>query len=386
MLPKNESEAFARESRGLLSIVLEATAELNEMLAEPDRLYASLLGRLCGAVPFYSGSLQVVDGDSTRIVAVHGGLDPRTVVGLRFALDSRFPNAEVVRAKRPVAFADVRAGYPVFVERKDELGSGHIRSWLGAPLVAAGSVVGMLALDRDEVDPFDDAEIRIVQAFADNAAVAFRNARTYRELQDALASRDALMRETNHRVKNNLQLVSGLISMHAARVDDAAARENLSELQARIMTISSIHERLYRCEDSACIELDDYLRGIAEDVFGSFQRPDSGMALETDMDAIRLDPDAALPLGLIANELIVNALKYAFPHGRRGTVSVGLRRAGAFGELSVRDTGVGMAPGARESGGFGMELVESLAAQVGGRAELESGPGGTAWTVRFPLE
>jgi len=383
MLPNNRFEAGA--SRDLLSIVLEATADLNEMLAEPDRLYASLLGRLRLAVPFSSGSLQVVDGGYTRIVAVHGGLDPDMVIGLRFALDSRYPNDEVVRTKRPVAFDDVRAEYPVFVERKDELGSGHIRSWLGAPLVAAGSVVGMLALDRDEVDPFGDGEVRIVQAFADNAAVAFRNARTYRELQDALASRDALMRETNHRVKNNLQLVSGLISMHAGRVEDAKARENLAELQARIATISSIHERLYRCEDNACIELDDYLRGIAEDVFGSFHRPDSGVALETDLDAIQADPGAALPLGLIANELIVNALKYAFPAGGGGTVSVRLRRVGAFGELSVSDTGVGMAPGAESSGGFGIELVESLAEQADGRAELEPGPGGTAWTIKFPV-
>lgn len=365
---------------------MAATADLNEMLAEPERLYASLLDRLGGAVPFYSGSLHVVDGDSTRIVAVHGGLDPDTVMGLRFALDSRFPNNEVVRTKKPVAFADVRASYPVFVERKDELYSGHIRSWLGAPLIAAGSVVGMLALDRDEVNPFDGGEIRIVQAFADNAAVAFRNARTYRELQEALASRDALMRETNHRVKNNLQLVSGLIDLHASRVKDADARENLAELQMRIATISSIHERLYMSADAARIDLDDYLRGIAEDVFGSFQRPGSGIALETDLDTIRLDPGVALPLGLIASELIINALKYAFPSGRDGLVSVRLRSVGAFGEFTVADTGVGMIPGAAKSGGFGIELVESLAEQIGGRAALESMPGSTAWTVRFPLE
>lgn len=365
-----------------LAIVLEATADLNEMLAEPDRLYASLLERLQHAVPYYSGSLQVMDGDAARVVAFRGPLDPDIVMGLRFKLDPLFPNYEVVTTRRPAAFEDIRIRYPHFFTRQEEFSSGHIRSWLGVPMVAAGAVIGMIALDRNEVDPFGEDDVRLVRGFADHAAVAIRNASVYRELQASIAAQDALMREMQHRVKNSLQLVASLIDIHAGTVEDAT-KVSLSELKVRIESISSIHARLYRRKDMSLVDLDEYLRDLADDIVASFFRRGAGLRLETDLERVSVTPKLAVPLGLIASELIMNSLKYAFPGGAQGTIALTLRRGRDGCELAVGDDGVGIPPERAEAGGFGTVLVKSLAEQVGGSAELESRPGRTVWTVRF---
>jgi len=368
-----------------LSAVIAAASDLNSLLTEPDQLYASLFERLSSAVPFTTATLQVMDGDASRIVAFKGNLDPSVVMGLRFKMDPMFPNYEVVRRCSPVAFADVRVQYPHFLSRKEEFNSGDIRSWLGAPMVAAGVVIGMLALDRDVVDPFTDESIRIVQAFADNAAVAIRNARMYADLQKSLAVQDSMMREMNHRIKNNLQLVSSLIDLQAGMVQDPSVREALDALMARINSISSLHERLYLRADMSTVELDSYLGDLAHEICASFGRPDSQVRLELETVAMLVDVSSAIPLGLITSELVMNALKYAFPSGQSGTVRVSLQRATSVGILMVVDSGIGIDASARAGDGFGTSLIKTLVAQLDGTLALESRPGRTAWTIHFPL-
>lgn len=372
-----------RELCARFSIVLDATADLNDMLSDPDKLYASLLGRLSQAVPFTTGSLQVMDGDSSRIVAFRGDLDPEVVMGLRFGMDPLFPNYRVVMTKSLVSFADIRTEYPHFETRQDEFASGKIRSWLGVPMVAAGQVIGMFALDRNVVDPFSVDDARIAQAFANHAAVAIRNARTMSELRAAVAAKSTLLRELHHRVKNNLQLVSSLIEMHTGHIQEPDARNGLDELQVRIRSIASIHERLYLREGEGEVQLDDYLRDLAMDTIGSMSNVGVRAELELSLAKTKAGIDVAVPLGLIASELVINALKYAFPGGR-GTIRIVLRPGDdGLAELEVSDDGVGMESPARGSGGFGLVLVPGLAQQIGGRASVESRPGRTAWTVSF---
>lgn len=377
----NEDGAFSRR----LSILLEATADLNNMLTEPERLYENLLELLNRAVPFYSGSVQVMEGDSATIVAYRGDFNRDVVMGLRFHMDPLFPNYRVVTTKQPVAFADIREEYPHFYTRQDEFNSGHIRSWLGVPMVVSGTVIGMLALDRNVVDPFDDEDIRIVQAFANNAAVAIRNSGTYLQLQEAHAAGNALMREMNHRVKNSLQLVSSLIDIHSGVVSDESTRQSLAELQVRIESIASIHERLYKRSDMRTVDLDLYLGDLARDVLESFTRADGRVELSLETCPMPVDASLAVTLGLITTEIVMNALKYAFPGAAPGTLTLGLRRVGDGAELLVADNGIGMGGAKGRENGFGVSLVRNLAIQLRGQAVVESRPGRTAWTIRFPL-
>ncbi len=368
------------------------------MLTEPDRLYARLLERLAETVPFASGSLQLLDGGKLRIAAFRGDLDPAVVSGLRFELVPSYPNYLALSTRRSVAVADVRESYPHFWTRRDDFGSGHIRSWLGVPLVVADEAIGIVALDRAEVEPFDPSDVRIVEAFASHAAVALYNARLYGELKAALASREALVRETHHRVKNSLQLVTSLIDIHMGAVDDARVRTCLEELKLRVGSISAVHERLYSRSAMNDVELDEYLSSLAEDIADSFARPGSAVRLSYDLRPMRASPSVGVTLGLIAGELIINAFKYAFPGGE-GMLRIGLRQDGAGGVLSVEDDGVGIDESSpryatcpdelaeAEAGrtGFGLCLVRSLAEQLGGEATLETRPGRCAWSVRFSL-
>lgn len=368
-----------------LSTIIAAAADLNSMLAEPERLYASLLERLCSVVPFTTGSLQVMEGDAARIVAFKGNLDPAVVMGLRFKMNPMFPNYEVVTRCSAVSFADIRVQYPHFWSRRDEFNSGNIRSWLGVPMVASGVVIGMLALDRNVVDPFSGESIEIAQAFANNAAVAIRNARLYADLQKSLAVQDSMMREMNHRIKNNLQLVSSLIDIQAGRIEDKAVRDSLDSLMSRINAISSLHERLYHRADMGTVELDSYLGDLAREIHSSFSRPDALVRLELEPAPMVLDVARAIPLGLVTSELVMNALKYAFPAGRAGTVRVSLRRAASVGILAIADDGIGMDASAHGGDGFGTSLVRSLVSQIEGTIALDTRPGRTAWTIHFPL-
>jgi len=367
-----------------LSILLEATADLNNLLSEPEKLYDSLLGHLHQAVPFYSGSLQVMENNSARIVAFRGPLDPDVVMGLRFRMDPLFPNYRVVTTSKPVVHTDIRVEYPHFFTRKEEFNSGHIRSWMGVPMIVSGETIGMIALDRNVVDPFSDEDITIAQGFAHQAAVAIRNTRTMGALHDALSAKDTLLREIHHRVKNNLQLVSSLVDIHAGKLADTAERQNMEELQVRIRSISSIHERLYQSSNANRVGLDGYLRALAGDVMQSFQRGDLVAGLELALDPVSVDATVAVPLGLITSELIMNSLKYAFPGEKAGTIRIRLKASASEAELIVDDDGIGMDPSTARQGSFGLLLVRSLARQIFGEASLDSKPGRTSWVIRFP--
>jgi len=370
-----------------LSIILEATADLNTMLSDTEALYSSLLERLSRAVPFYSGSIQVLDGDSFRIIAFRGPMDPAVVMGLRFPIDPLYPNFRVASAREPIHFADIREEYPHFLTRQAEFCSGHIRSWLGVPMIVSGSIIGMIALDRNIVDRFLPEDLRIVQGFANHAAVAIQNSITYRKLEEALASKDQLMRELHHRVKNNLVLVASLIALHSSRIVGEDNRDILEELRLRIDSVAAAHARLCDQKDpSIGVDLAAYLCDIIADFESSFLGPASGMAIVKDLATLFVEMSTAVPLGLILNELLTNAVKYAFRGKSVGKVSVRLRGEGSRATLGVEDDGIGIAVISEKSPeGFGTQLVRSLALQVGGGAELESRPGRTAWTVFFPV-
>jgi two-component sensor histidine kinase len=368
-----------------LEAVLESIADLNSMLTDPDALYHSLLERLSRILSFYSGSIQLLEGSSCRIVAFHGGLDPEIVPGLRFPLDPAFPNYAVIQGRAPLALPDVSLPYPHFRNQKADFSSGHIRSWLGVPMIANGAVIGMMTLDRIVVEPFLPDEIRIVQAFADNAAVAIRNSMAYRCLDEAMEEKDRLIREVHHRVKNSLQLVSSLLSLKVATIEGERNRDSLRDLIPRIDSISTAHELLFRqAEPGMSLDLGSYIRELVDEFSTAFLRPGVGFSIGVELAPVTVGASMAISLGLALDELLINAAKYAFPDGRKGRISVTLRREEDGASLGVEDDGIGMRPGDKPQGsGFGLESVRAFVRKCGGEIELETAPGRTAWMIRF---
>lgn len=206
--------------------------------------------------------------------------------------------------------------------------------------------------------------------------------RIQERLRESLSEKELLLREVHHRVKNNMQVISSLLAMQSTGGDEAVAKK-LEESQNRIRSIALIHEQLYRSTELEHIDARAYLETLASQLVQSFGI--EGITLEVEVDALTLDIDQSMACGLIVNELVTNAVKYAFPGGRRGTIRVSLRE-GADGErvLEVKDDGRGLdGPLPARSRSLGMSLIATLARQLRGRHEID-GTSGTRVRVTFP--
>ncbi len=207
------------------------------------------------------------------------------------------------------------------------------------------------------------------------------------ELERRVFEKDILLSEIHHRVKNSLQVVSSLLSLEAARVSDAAVAEMLMTTQNRIRSMAAIHQVLYQSRDFARVDFNSFLCSFAPTLIQSFSQSSDRVVLDIDVEDFRLPIDAAIPCGLIVNELISNALKHAFPGGRRGTIRIEFKQVAGAASLSVSDDGVGIPASVDfdRSQTLGVQLVYLLAGQIGGKVSFErANP--TRFTVSFPLE
>jgi PAS domain S-box-containing protein len=202
-------------------------------------------------------------------------------------------------------------------------------------------------------------------------------------LRQSLLEKEALIREVHHRVKNNLQIISSLLNLQMKKISDEGARIEFNTLRGRIRSMALIHERLYQAEDLSRIDFSRYVREFARQIFRLHGTGADRVRLVMDLEEATLDVDVAIPCGMIINELLTNALKYAFPAERRGKVVIRLRADGAQTVLSVEDDGIGL-PGGGDSlpaGTLGLQLVRSLAAQINATVAVEVADG-TRVTIR----
>jgi len=201
------------------------------------------------------------------------------------------------------------------------------------------------------------------------------------ERDAALERQKLLLRELGHRVKNHLGMVVALLRLKGARHKDPAVRQDFERAIERVHTIAYLHDRLYRADDVEHVDAQDYLDAIVENLETGLLA-DARIAIVREVEPFDLHVDQAVPVGLIVNELITNAAKYAFAPGQPGRITVRLRRRGARATLAIADNGHGMADGA--AAGVGTRLVRSLAGQLGGKLRTTRAPG-LAYTLTFPL-
>ena len=210
-----------------------------------------------------------------------------------------------------------------------------------------------------------------------------------RQLQDAnerlrasLAEKEVLLKEIHHRVKNNLEVISSLLSLQGDALAEAPARDALRLARNRVHAIADIHALLYRSADLARVDMRGFAEGLAESLFSVYEVSPERVHLVIEEGELALDVQRAVPLGLILNELLCNALKHAFAGARPGTIRVGMRDAGGESRLWVADDGIGMPRAGAVPPALGLELVRLLVEQLRGSFEIASPPG-TRVTVRF---
>lgn len=205
------------------------------------------------------------------------------------------------------------------------------------------------------------------------------------ELKRSLEEKDALLKELHHRVKNNLQVVSSLLRLEAARTPESGTRSILGEMQHRVMSMALVHEVLYRSGNVAHVDLAAYLDRLVRFLFSSLAPAGRQVELDIRCASVQVDMDQAVPCGLLVNELVSNAFKHAFPNQRPGRVTVTLTSLTPDTmELVVSDDGVGLPATIHERKfeSLGLQLVGDLVRQLRGVLTTGGTPG-ASFTVRF---
>ena len=206
------------------------------------------------------------------------------------------------------------------------------------------------------------------------------------KILESLQEKEALLKEVYHRVKNNLQLISSLLSLQASRAADAATASLLADSRNRLRAMALVHENLYRAGNFSEIAMSAHIRSLCAHLGQAYGS--AGIAMVADSEDIALDLDRAVSCGLVINELVSNALKHAFPGGRTGRIDV-IFRVDEEGRcvLTVADDGVGLADDVDivEATSLGLLLVRDLAGQLHGEMTVQR-HAGTRFVLRFDRE
>lgn len=346
--------------------------KLQSVLDEAARLAAEGLGCPLAKV------LERLPGDDRLFVRAGIGWRPGVVGEAMVGADLASPAGFALQTGRPV-LSNHLSGETRF--RTPALMAEHgVRRALNVIVRGNGEPFGVLEADSPDPGEFAPDDALFLQALANTLAIAIEREAGRREAEERQA---LLLREIHHRVKNSLQLVQSTISM-GARELEGEARRGLEEAAVRVKTIAAVHDRLYKGTSLREVDVPAYLDGLVADLRGSLADTGGGRSVElaaADPDA--WPADSAPALGLVAAELVTNALKYG-----QGRVRLSYRRLSEAGEITVEDEGEGFPAGfdPRRSRGLGMRLVTAFArGPLGGIAVDRDAPGGRI-VVRLPRQ
>lgn len=311
------------------------------------------------------------------------GTDPDTAGRIQAAMSARRTLTEDVR-----------------IYRKD--GTALWVAAFASPVMEGGRVVQHFAsflditrrVEAEEAlrEAKEDLERQVRERTRSLEAEVARRAQVEAELRETVARREedvryrtALAREVDHRAKNALQMAAAMLQVQAARSGDGGVRAALGAAQERLARMAEVHALLYQGSEPGSVDFTAYLRRLVADLSKALAPASGRVSVRVDADQVTWAADLVVPLALVVSEALTNALKHAFPGDRQGHVLVSLRVSGGMARLAVEDDGVGL-PLTRRQGALGMDLVHTLAAQVGG--ELTIGPAdtasGTTVAVTFP--
>ena len=230
----------------------------------------------------------------------------------------------------------------------------------------------------------EDGSVQCIDGFIQDITEARR---IEEQVRASLREKEAMLKEIHHRVKNNLQIVTSLLNLQVGSSTDPSALNALRESRNRIRSMALVHETLYQSGNLGTINLSQYVEALCGNLFRSYGNDMSQIHLQLDVSKTSLDLERAIPFGLIINELVSNALKYAFPAGRAGTVQVTFHTESA-GQYTLRvvDDGIGLPAGIdlTQLKSLGLQLVQDLIQQLSGTLTIAQGHS-TEFCVSFPI-
>jgi two-component sensor histidine kinase len=207
------------------------------------------------------------------------------------------------------------------------------------------------------------------------------------ELEESVRERDSLLRKTHQTVRNDLQIIYGVLKLQSGRVRDALAQNFLAADQTRIMAIALVHERLTNSPEANTLDFPEYAKKLIDQLIQSYGSDSRDIHVKFELEPLPLSLGTAIPCGLIINELVTNSLRYAFPDKGPGEILIHFRQKdGSKIRLLVRDNGVGFPTNLdfRKTSTLGMMLVTGLTEQLGGTIALNNS-NGTEFDISFPM-
>jgi PAS domain S-box-containing protein len=328
---------------------------------------------------FDAGTIHLADDDARRAKLRYvTGLPDTAVEAIREIPLNEPPYTGFLVEPKPL-FLD---GHEVSsVPHVAELG---ITSLAVVPLYRYDEIIGVLNVGSFKHHTFSQAEKELLIAIGNEVGVVIAKLQTDELIRAALKERETLLKEIHHRVKNNLQIVSSLLSLQASKATEPETIEMLNESQRRIRSMALIHEKLYRSGSLAEINFADYVESLIDELMRMYNVAEGVITLIADIENVQLGVDTAIPCALIINELVSNSLKHAFPDGRTGEVTIAIHRINGTYELTITDNGVGPPPDFdfQKTDSLGLQLVTGLVNQLDGTITLDRTKG-TTFIITF---
>jgi two-component system, sensor histidine kinase PdtaS len=289
----------------------------------------------------------------------------------------------ILRGQAELLLVPVDGLEPSGLERFGDMARPSV-SMIFVPIRNGERPIGVLSVQSYQYNAYDQESLATMLALADHCGGALERIDAQQRMTASLQEKEVLLKEVHHRVKNNLQIISSMLSLQTRSAGDAPPLEVLRDSQSRVKSMAMVHERLYQARDLARIDVAEYARSLGVFLFRTYGVDPAAVVFQAGGDPVLLNIDAAIPCGLIINELVSNALKYAFPTGH-GEIWVEISR-GAEGQvcLIVADNGIGLPPGFEiaQSTSLGLQLVVGLVQQLDGELFIERQPG-VRFTIRF---
>jgi len=344
--------------------------------------------RLCalGLQSEYCKVMKFLPDENEFVLAAGVGWKPGYVGHARSAADMDSPDGHAFQAGEGTILNQI--GAETRLRTSSILAEHGIKRAINVVIHRNGERFGLLEVDSPDEGHFNEDDLAFMQGFANLIGVAIerqaveealRNSEA--QLKRAVAHQVVLAQEINHGVKNSLTMVVSLLRMQGRSSSSAVVREALEDAQSRIHTIARVHDRLWQSESVHSINLKDFLEQLCD----QFRIAAPEHQLTCDVAPVVVATDQAIPLGMLANELVTNAFKYAYPNAA-GVVQLSVRPI-AEGEIrfEVSDRGTGMPSNleADKPKSLGMKLIGSLCHQLGGRTEWQNAHPGTCFSIEF---
>jgi two-component sensor histidine kinase len=373
---------------------LETLHEIDQAILaadSPQAIAQAALERIGSIISCPSSGIVAIDSETreTRVLATRTA--DQTLIGT----EAHFPLAvlahvDMYRQGETRVVDDIRSVSKLSHAEQvmSELG---VRSYIGVPLIVHEELIGVLVLVAHEPRVCLPENAEVAQEVARSLAIAIQQARLREELQRrtqqvelSLREKEALLQEVHHRVKNNLQVISSLLSLQSERIKHRPTLDIFLDSQVRVQSMALVHEALYQSPELAQVDFGEYVRSLTGYLLRAYGISPGKVVLKTDVRDVTLGISVAVPCGLIINELVSNAVKHAFPEGNSGEITVGLYSDQTGFRLVVRDDGIGLPVDLdlQNPDSLGLQLVDTLVGQLEGTIELDRSHG-TRFDISF---